>query len=80
MYRRLIALIYLNCCTQQENTKRKEELDVLSKAKTKSDKEKHDMETKLNEIKTEFDELQKEVHCQVQLPVLIHVLHYPRNS
>ena len=66
MYSRLIGLIYLHCFTQQqENTKRKEELDELYKAKMKSDKEKHDMETNLNELKTDRDKLQKEVNCQV---------------
>lgn len=56
----------MHCFTQQqENTKRKEELDELYKAKTKSDKEKHDMETNLNELKTDCDKLQQEVNCQV---------------
>lgn len=58
----------------QENTKRTEELDVLYKAKTKLEKEKQDMETKLNEIKTDCDKLQKEVHCQVQLLVVRHTI------
>ena len=56
----------MHCFTQQqENTKRKEELDELYKAKMKGDKEKHDMETNLNELKTDRDKLQKEVNCQV---------------
>lgn len=47
---------------------------MLYKEKTKIDKEKQDMETKLNEMKNDCDKLQKEVHCQVQLLVLTHVL------
>ena len=47
---------------------------MLYEAKTKIDKEKQDMETKLNEMKTDCDKLQKEVRCQVQFRVLIHVL------
>ena len=65
MYKRLSGLINLHCFKRQENTKRKEELDELYKAKTKSDEEKHDMETKLNELKTDCDKLQNEVNCKV---------------
>ena len=46
---------------QQENSSRKEEVEVLSKAKDISEKEKCDMETKLEELKTHCNNLQKDV-------------------
>ena len=50
---------------------------MLYKEKTTIDKEKQDMEAKLNEMKNDCDKLQKEVHCQVQLVVSIYV-HLPQ--
>ena len=47
---------------------------MLYKEKTKIDKEKQDMETKLNEMKNDCDKLQKEVHYQMQLLVLVQTL------
>lgn len=46
---------------QQENSSRKEEVEALSKAKDISEKEKCDMETKLEELKTHCNNLQKGV-------------------
>ena len=47
---------------------------MLYKEKTKIDKEKQDIETKLNEMKNDCDKLQKEVHYQMQLLELIQTL------
>lgn len=46
---------------QQENSSRKEEVEALSKAKDISEKEKCDMETKLEELTTHCNNLQKDV-------------------
>ena len=53
---------WIKCSSQQqENSSRKEEVEALSKAKDISEKEKCDMETKLEELKTHCNNLQKGV-------------------
>ena len=52
---------------QQENSSRKEEVEALSKAKDISAKEKCDMETKLEELKTHCNNLQKDVSLLMTL-------------
>lgn len=49
------------CTYWQESSKRKEELDELCKAKDSSDKEKCNMETKLDDMRNHCNKLQKEV-------------------